>query len=507
MSVVVMPSKVFGTDADAFLSDAIPNALSKYLLRVPGIETKRPPSAGDLERVAGDLDRIASVYGVTAYVTSSVRASAERLALSVQVVDTTSRSLKWCEEYEDVRGAYGALMKEAAEGIRHAVHPEEEATPRTSATAVAETELLLQRGFYYLNLFRNLGRSGDFERAAATLKEALDREPMRADPAVGLALLHNARIVTGAPPAEVIAECEKWARRALSIESRSSTAWAILSELQTMGPDPIRKPLEYSLKAAAFGPRDAFAHTRLAGCLMMHSYELSLLAASEGARLDPLVLDAPIFAAIDLNQLNRTDEALTMINVVLDIEPDMLFAQLIKGLILADSGATQAALEIIAKLEPMVAAGRLLPQWPGIFRDIAAYRDAAKAQNTSVLDRLTLRLAALSRGEHPFPRWQVTTSGITRLLASRTPDLALDLFETRAAMGIIEPYDYLATHPDLNPLREARRFEPLLSTSRRNFEEVLAMVRAAQDRAEAPEYVVDGADALVRRFELASATS
>src|SRR5262249_59615498 len=99
----------------------------------------------------------------------------------------------------------------------------------------------------------------------------------------------------------------------------------ILCEVETMRGESLRRPLEYGLKAAAFGPNDAYAHTRLAGCLMGHSYELSLLAANEGAQLDPLVLDAPIFAAISLNQVNRPDEAVSMMEDVLDIEPEMLF--------------------------------------------------------------------------------------------------------------------------------------------------------------------------------------
>jgi serine/threonine protein kinase len=504
-SVVVMPTRVLAGDADAFLADAIPNAICKYLLKTPGIETKRSPTTGDLERVAGDLDQVASMYRASSYVVSLVNISGPRVALSVQLVDTGSRSLRWCDQYESTREAFGGLMKAAAEGIRAALQPELEPMRTTTAVVAPEAELLLQRGLYYLNLFRNLGRPGDFERAAAALREAVDIEPQRVDAPVAMALLHSARIVTGAPPSEVIPECEKWARRALSVDPRSSKAWAILSEIETMGPDPVRRPLEYGLKAAAFGSRDAFAHARLAGCLMMHSYELSLLAAAEASKFDPLVLDAPIFKAISLNQLNRVEEALATIDAVLEVEPNMLFGQVIKGLILADSGATAPALDIISKLEPMAAVGRLLPQWPQIFKDVAAYHDAVGANDVEALDRLTDRLARLSRGDDPFPRWQVTTSGITRLLAKRSPSLALELFAARALMGIIEPYDYLASHPDLDPLRGGVPFQRMLVTSRRNFEEVIGVVRTAQNRGEAPDYVVHGVDELVQRFELGAA--
>jgi serine/threonine protein kinase len=508
MSIVVMPTKVLGVDTDQFLADAIPNTMSNYLLRVPGMETKRPPTTGDVGRVGGDLDHIASVYGANAYVVSSVTCAGDRLMLSVQLVDAGSRSLRWSDEYEGTRQSYGDLMKKAAEGVRLAFYPQGDPM-RTTSTLVAsnEAELLLQRGLYHLSLFKNRGRLGDFERSASAFQHAVMLDTRRADALVGMALLHNARIVTGAPPDEVVAESEQWARQALAINRQSSQAWAILGEIETIRhPEDFQTPLEYGLKAATFGPRDAFAHTRLAGCLMMHSYELSLAAAREGSRLDPLLLDAPIYAAISLMQLSRTDEALALIEETLAIEPDMLFGLVIKALILADSGATSEASDIIIALEPMAASGRLLPQWLDIFRDVAAYQDAAKEKNSSMLDQVTQRLARLSRGEDPFPRWQVSTQGITRLFAELQPDLALDLFELRAGKGIVEPYDYLATHSGLDPLYRHERFQSLLAASRRHFEDVTSIIRDAHGKDEAPDYLADALDALLSRFNLVSAT-
>jgi len=502
ISIVVMPTRVLGDEADLFLADAIPNAISKRLLKVPGIETKRPPTTGDLERVAGDLDQVATVYGATAYVVSLLNISGGRFMLSVQLVDTASRSLRWCDEYKGSRKAYTGIVKAAAEGIRRALQPDEEPPPSTTSGVVnPEAELLLQQGLYHLNLFRNLARPGDFERAETTLRYAAELEPQRPDAPAALALLHSARLRTGASPSQVIPECERWVKRTLEIDQRNSKAWAILCELETMRSE-LRKPFEYGLKAAAFGERDAFAHARLASCLMWHSFELSLLAASEGARVDPLVLDAPMFAAISLHQLNRRDEALSLIEVVLTIEPEMILAQFTKGLLLADAGRTGPALEIMARLEPIAAKDRLQPQWLAILKDVAAYHDAAQAGDTETLDRTTQRLASVARGENPFPRWELTTSGIARLLARRSPELSLELFAHRALMGIIEPYDHFVAHPDLDPLRGDARFQQVLRKSRRNFEETLSVARAAQSRAEAPDYIVHALDDLSRRFQL-----
>lgn len=134
-------------------------------------------------------------------------------------------------------------------------------------------------------------------------------------------------------------------------------------------------------------------------------------------------------------------------------------------------------------------------------------KDAATGGNVQVLERLTRRLAKLSRGEEQFPRWQFTTRGITRLLAKRTPEVALELFAARALMGVIELYDYLAMHRDLDPPQEDERFVRLLATSRRNFEESVAIVRGALAKEEAPSYVADWHDDVVRCLRIDVAIS
>jgi hypothetical protein len=137
---------------------------------------------------------------------------------------------------------------------------------------------------------------------------------------------------------------------------------------------------------------------------------------------------------------------------------------------------------------------------------VAAYHDAAKERNSSILEQVTQRLARLSRGEDPFPRWQVSTQGITRLFAELQPDLALDLFELRAGMGIVEPYDYLASHGGLDPLKPHERFQSLLAASRRHFEDVTSIIRDAHERDEAPNYLADALHTLLLRFNFVSAT-
>ena len=55
----------------------------------------------------------------------------------------------------------------------------------------------------------------------AAFSEANALEPSRAEAAAGIALLHEARLTTGAAPAEALARSERWARRALALDPHS----------------------------------------------------------------------------------------------------------------------------------------------------------------------------------------------------------------------------------------------------------------------------------------------
>ena len=212
-SVIALPSRVFASEQDRFLTDAIPNTLSTDLAQVGNLETKVPPTSIEMERVGGDLKKIADLYGVSAFVLSSVTAQADRLTLNVQLVEARSRRLLWSKEYDGQRNEYLELAREASEGLRDAIRPE--AAPVTQASllsAQSEAELSIQRGQHYSNRYNNLHRAEDFELARASFQHALESDPKLARAAAEMAWLYEFRFESGAPPTEVIPQIELWAQ-------------------------------------------------------------------------------------------------------------------------------------------------------------------------------------------------------------------------------------------------------------------------------------------------------
>jgi tetratricopeptide (TPR) repeat protein/predicted Ser/Thr protein kinase len=480
-SVVALPCRVHSEAADAFLSDAIPSTISTYLNQIQGLETKLPPTSVDLERIGGDLGKVAEVYQVNAFVLSSVAVQAERLALTVQLVEPKSRRLMWSREYDGTRTGYLTLVREAAEGVREAVRPT--ASPVATSSSGSEVELALQRGRYHLSRYGALYKTDDADRALAAFQRVLELDPKRAEAAAGAAVLFLRKAQTG--NAAGVTEAETWARRALQLDQRSSRAWIVLSFAeQARGSH--RTALEFALKAASFGGQDALAQAMLGGTVMGSSCGLALEAFNEASRVDPLYFNASVSAATTLDLLGRRAEAMAVNEQVLRLEPDAPTALSNQAEWLTDPGRGRERLEILKRLAAMAAEGRVDPRWVVLARDRAAIEGGEPLPSQDAFERL-LKVAG---GTSRFPAWEsYALSGVVSLARRGRAADAAEVLARLGDAGSAAPFDMLAQSRDLAALRGDPRFKAALERSRRGLGETLKILEAARARGELPRYL------------------
>jgi len=418
-SVVALPSKVFGSNENLFLTDAIPNALSTQLSQIKGLETKAPPTSQDMDRIGGDISKISQLYGVNALISSSITTDADHFRLNLQLIDSQNRNLLWSRDYDGQRQHYIELVRTAAEGLRQALRPE--TSPLTSeAKANTDAELMFQRGFYNMRNYANLKQPEDFDRALADLKRTLELDPTNARAAATIARLYaGPKLESGAPLSEVLPQIDEWAYKALQLDYRCGEAWQVLSVAEEMRPGgDKRKRLEYALKGAMYTPKSGSGQHVLGVALSRTSFTLSLKATEEAIKQDPLYLNGLIFRAGILSRENRPKEGLRLIDQVFSIEPNAPIAILMKLWLLLRDHQYQEAEKLIAPVDKMVAEHKLHPGWAGFTRDWFDFEKNIAIKNKTEASAALQRLVSQARGEAPpFPRWESVTGTVLGMQA------------------------------------------------------------------------------------------
>ena len=490
-SIVALPSKVFGSEENQYLADAIPSTLSTHLSALKGVDAKMPPTTLDMERFGGDLAKVADVYGVNAFVSSSVNTEGDHFTLNVQLVDARTRNLLWSQEYDGKRENYLQLVRNAADGLRQVLRPGASLAPiENAATLNTEAELVYQRGFYHLRAFANRKQSQDFDKALSDFQQALSLDPTMATAAAAIARLYVAKLESGTPLREVLPEIDKWAYQALKLDHRCGEAWQVLSVAEEMRPngDP-RKRLEYALKAATYANTSGYSHHVLAAALARNSLALSIVASREAIRQDPLHLNGLLFGAGILSKQDKPKEGLALIDQVLRIEPDMPMAILMKTWLLLRDHRPAEAEKFMPALDKMVAERRLHPGWVDFAREWLDFEQSliSGSGTKEALEPLVSR----ARGESPpFPRWELLTADVLVMQASHdTVDSTMETLSTRASKGIIEPYDMLLLRPELAGIRKDPRFQTAAALSQKEFQEMLTILQEARSRNELPPYL------------------
>ena len=319
-------------------------------------------------------------------------------------------------------------------------------------------------------------------------------------------MLELSRVVVGAHLADVAPAVEKYAQRALAIDSKTARAWSALSEIHPFAtPEQYRLKLEYALRGAALGPADDFTQARLTAPLTIGSATLAREAAREAARLDPLAFTAQIYEAILSSVLGDHLHGLRCIERALALEPDAPFSLYIRTLILIVADRDEEAIAQAEALKPLGEAGRLHPQWVEFATALAEGRRAMTAGGARA-DTFCAYAMAAGSGKVPFPRWQGTTSGIAILLSRYgRPDAAVDLLVARRQAGLREPLDLLLLHEDLRGLKSDPRFASLVHDAKVQFETMVTIMSAARTRGELPGYLDRVLGDLLSRQPIAAA--
>jgi serine/threonine protein kinase/tetratricopeptide (TPR) repeat protein len=499
-SVLALPCTVYGATEMAFLTDAVPGTISTFLSEVEGLDTKVPPTSLEVEKIKGDLTKLAELYQVSSFIVTSITPSPGRFALNVQLVDAATRKVRWGKQYEGSRETYNDLARQAAEGIRLAVSPA--AAPVPTSGVSSEAELAFQLGKYYRVRAWGHGDRSDFERALEAFKHALELNPKDSATAASISALYHQTTYNGTsyiPRVQGLAEANAWMQKALDLDPKCSEAWALSALLEMEKPDAdMRKQIELSLKAAQLGPRNAPAQRTFAqmGLATGGSLSLAVEALRPVLRQDPLAFGTYANLARFLTTFGRPEEALSVLSTVLSLDPGHHWALLYKVHALVEMSRTKEAAALFKQTEANWNSGsNEIVQYVKSLVSVAADDDKDAGSSLKAI-RATFA--------DPQVEWNALQDEIDTLLPAVSrrfgKDAALDLLILSTNRGATMPYDALMLRPDLKELREDPRAADVIKKTKAPFDLLMRILRDARARGELPKYLERPMDELLRKL-------
>jgi serine/threonine-protein kinase len=297
-SVAVLPFLNRSQDpAEDYFSDGLAEELLMVLSKIGGLHVAARTSAFQFKGKNEDLASIGRKLRVATIVEGSVRRSGDRMRVAVRLVQADDGVQLWSESYDRTLEDLFEVQDDIARSVAQELHATLTATPPTDAlrrnvedavkgrSQDPEAHRLYLEG-HYLLLRRN---RRDLALALARLREAIARDPRSA---VVWAELGHATAEEAdqglAPVDEAYARAREMIQRALDLEPDLSVAHARLARIQVV--------------------RD----------WDWHAAEASFLRALDR---DPTNVAAMHGAAVLLQALGRTDEALTLNRRAIDLDP------------------------------------------------------------------------------------------------------------------------------------------------------------------------------------------
>lgn len=307
-----------------------------------------------------DIRQIGRDLGARYVIEGSVRRAANRLRITVQLIDSTVGAHIWVERYDRELDDIFALQDEIARRIAAVIEPELARSEQRLSAARPTTTLdawdCLHRGLHLLYRFTK----EDIAAARPLFERAIELDPSFSRAHTSLAYTHQLDILNGYTSDRVaslarltdharrglqldesdsyghimMAFAHRWAgeteltlaaaRRAVEVNPNDASAEASLGNaLDLIGqPGEARLHLERALRLNPRDPHAKFFHALMARtCLSDRDYEAAELWARKAIELDPMQARPRMFRASALGHLGRLEEARAALQAWQAVQP------------------------------------------------------------------------------------------------------------------------------------------------------------------------------------------
>ncbi len=308
---------------DEFFADGLTEELIAGLALVPGLKVIARTSIMNYKHKPKKISEIGQELDVGTIVEGSVRRAANRIRVTVQVIDVATEEHLWASSYDDNLDDVFAVQREIASRVVASIP----GNLRAASASLPELDKARETESYLAYL---QGQALMWRREEAPLREAIrffeqaiTRDPTFARAYAGIARTYVGLGIEGFMAwEESIQRGKAAAEKACGLNPELAEAHALLAEFAFMADDPDEIVDREARRAIRLNPNLAEAHDLLgqvAGAL--GNIELYVAQAEMAYQLDPLSIPTIAYLGRAYFFAGRLDEALAHWKRTVHLDP------------------------------------------------------------------------------------------------------------------------------------------------------------------------------------------
>jgi TolB-like protein/Tfp pilus assembly protein PilF len=454
-SIAILPFENLSRDPDnAYFTEGIQDEILARLAKIADLKVISRTSTQRYKSSPDDLPQIAKRLGVSNILEGSVQKTADRVRVTVQLLNAATDSHLWGETYDrkltDVFAAESDIARAIADTLRAKLTGPEQNALAARPTENTEAHQLYLRGRYFWNK-----RTGaDFKKAIGYFNQAIDKDPNYALAYAGLA---DAYVLLSAyaeaSPKDSLPQAKAAAAKALELDSTLGEAHASLAQALLAYDLNFAEANREFRRAIELNPNYATAHHWYGESVLgpLGQFEDAIAEARRALELDPLsvIINADFGSA--LTNARRYDQAIEQLRKTVEMDPGFYYAHWTLGNALELKGFNE---EAIAEYKKAIALND--DPLPRALLGHLYAKIGRKDEALAILKQLReLRESSKERYVSPYSLALIHIG-----LGQKTEAIQLleETYEERDGYNIA----FLKVEPMLDPLRGDSRFEALV---------------------------------------------
>ena len=454
-SIAVLPFENLSRDPDnAYFTEGIQDEILARLAKIADLKVISRTSTQRYKSSPDDLPQIAKRLGVSSILEGSVQKTADRVRVTVQLINAASDAHLWAETYDrnltDVFAAESDIAKMIADTLRAKLSGSEQQAIAVHPTESAEAHQLYLRGRYFWNK-----RTGaDLKKSIDYFNQAIGKDPNYALAYAGLA---DAYVLlpafAEASPKESLPQAKAAAAKALELDNTLGEAHATLANALVAYDLNFAEANREFRRAIELNPNYATAHQWYGetGLVPLGQFEEAIAEVKRALELDPLSLVINADVGTILTNARRYDQAIEQLRKTVEMDPGFYYAHWTLGDALELKGLNE---EAIAEYKEAIALNN--DPLPRALLGHLYAKLRRKNEALAILKQMReLRESSKQRYVSPF-NLALIHVGLGQ--KDEAIQLLEETYEERDGYNIA----FIKVEPFLDPLRGEPRFEALV---------------------------------------------